>query len=447
MEGLPKIAKGRLRQGPRPAAHPEAEALTAFVEQAMPSAERDRMLAHLAECAECREVVLLASPEAEAMQPVLALPAGRSWWNRVAVWQWGAAAAAVLVVASALVVMQPRVAPPEEMAALQRTAPASSAAPQVTEPAKADAKANLNANAAEVTKLEQPAAKDQRTRNEVASGRQSKKEADGVAGGTVGRVKREPPSDNVEITASAPMVMTAVQPAAPHSENAPLVTGQRTATTGEAGKLGGFAMSSGLAKPAAESARDQDAVVSAELKDAAAAPPPAPAKQEKLLLFKSKAKAAPADPTDAVAAKAFAVEESKKSEGMDFGLPAEGERVDSKSRGPVMPNAGSEWRIADDGHLQRLHLKPTPNWNTVKVGSEKLQILAFRGQEIWVGGHKGRLYKSVNNGMTWTRVKGPWGKDFTIVGLSFREGMNGELRLENGEVWVSQDGGGKWMKK
>ena len=42
--------------------HPDADQLNAFVEQALPAHEREQTLAHLAECAACRQVVALSLP-------------------------------------------------------------------------------------------------------------------------------------------------------------------------------------------------------------------------------------------------------------------------------------------------------------------------------------------------------------------------------------------------
>ncbi len=49
----------------QPDLHPDAEALSAFAEQALPAAEKTAVLAHLAECPRCREIVYLAQSAAE----------------------------------------------------------------------------------------------------------------------------------------------------------------------------------------------------------------------------------------------------------------------------------------------------------------------------------------------------------------------------------------------
>lgn len=69
MTEVPKIVQHRLRsEGPgRPAeqSHPDADLLAAFAEQTLSQAERDSVLGHLALCADCRDVVVLALPATE----------------------------------------------------------------------------------------------------------------------------------------------------------------------------------------------------------------------------------------------------------------------------------------------------------------------------------------------------------------------------------------------
>ncbi len=67
MTDVPKIVHSRLRAATpeREAmerAHPEADVLTAFAEQALSAAERESVLQHLTLCGDCRDVIALASP-------------------------------------------------------------------------------------------------------------------------------------------------------------------------------------------------------------------------------------------------------------------------------------------------------------------------------------------------------------------------------------------------
>src|SRR5260221_14250559 len=85
MPELPNLLRQRLAVTENGAAHvhPDADTLTAFVEQSLPTAESQTVVAHLAVCEPCREVVvltqsLLAEP---ATQTVLA-PAPVARWRR-----------------------------------------------------------------------------------------------------------------------------------------------------------------------------------------------------------------------------------------------------------------------------------------------------------------------------------------------------------------------------
>jgi hypothetical protein len=70
MPDVPKIVPHSLRnasvQDALAATHPEADALTAFIEQALPPSEREGVLQHLALCADCRDAVVLALPAMDA---------------------------------------------------------------------------------------------------------------------------------------------------------------------------------------------------------------------------------------------------------------------------------------------------------------------------------------------------------------------------------------------
>jgi Carboxypeptidase regulatory-like domain len=62
--------------------HPDADQLSVFVEGASSSREHERMLTHLAECAECRKAVFLMQPQEET-RPATRTPA-RGWiWGRL----------------------------------------------------------------------------------------------------------------------------------------------------------------------------------------------------------------------------------------------------------------------------------------------------------------------------------------------------------------------------
>src|SRR3954471_16093996 len=104
MEQFPKIARARMAQQ-EAGAHPEAELLNAFAENALASKERESVLTHLAVCANCREIVSLAVGTRPA-DAALVKPARAGF--RWATFQWAAVAASVAIVTVAVLVVGPR---------------------------------------------------------------------------------------------------------------------------------------------------------------------------------------------------------------------------------------------------------------------------------------------------------------------------------------------------
>jgi hypothetical protein len=101
--------------------HPDTESLNAFVEQALGGPEREQVLAHLAGCSRCRQVIYLAQQAAAEAKVPAWLPATRpttqskAWfWNWRLTWIPAAAMAAALAL---VVTLHPRhTAPAPEMA-------------------------------------------------------------------------------------------------------------------------------------------------------------------------------------------------------------------------------------------------------------------------------------------------------------------------------------------
>ena len=96
MSEIPKLVTDRLRRSVV-TTHPDADVLAAFAEKSLSDRERAPVLAHLAICADCREVVAVAT--LAELEPVSAnvvqgeeTAPGRSWF-RWPVLRWGAAAA------------------------------------------------------------------------------------------------------------------------------------------------------------------------------------------------------------------------------------------------------------------------------------------------------------------------------------------------------------------
>ena len=107
MQNVPNIVRDRLKVA-TPVSHPDADTLTAFSERLLPESDRAVVLEHLARCGECREIVALALPQSESLQPALG-SAGSRWfaWPTL---RWAFVAAGVGIVGVGLVKYQRQVA-------------------------------------------------------------------------------------------------------------------------------------------------------------------------------------------------------------------------------------------------------------------------------------------------------------------------------------------------
>jgi hypothetical protein len=99
--------------------HPDAESLTAFAEQLLPAPQREQILAHMATCSRCREILFLAQKAVFDDQPAsTARSAAATTKNRVSgfnrwKWMWipAAAFAGFVVIAVVVHFRQPAVEP------------------------------------------------------------------------------------------------------------------------------------------------------------------------------------------------------------------------------------------------------------------------------------------------------------------------------------------------
>jgi hypothetical protein len=140
MPELPDLLRRRLAvaENDTRMMHPDADAITAFVEQSLPMAERQTVVAHLSVCEPCREVVSLSQPLLSELetQTVLA-PAPVSKWRRLLTPSFSiAAAVAAMAVIAVLVLQLPQKNTPQSAPQAKATAPANEkTSAEVKEPA------------------------------------------------------------------------------------------------------------------------------------------------------------------------------------------------------------------------------------------------------------------------------------------------------------------------
>ncbi|HXA86007.1 MAG TPA: hypothetical protein VNZ47_13075, partial [Candidatus Dormibacteraeota bacterium] len=109
MPELPDLLRQRLAVTENGAAqvHPDADTLTAFVEQSLPSTESETVVAHLSVCEPCREVVVLTqSLLAEPATQTVLTPAPVARWRRLFTPAFGAVGTVAAMAVIAVMMLQ-----------------------------------------------------------------------------------------------------------------------------------------------------------------------------------------------------------------------------------------------------------------------------------------------------------------------------------------------------
>ena len=123
MEPLPKLVHQRLQATAKAGVHPDPDLLACFAERSLSESERAPLLEHLANCADCRQIVSLSLPPLEpqpAAGAAAAWPSGPAGWYRQGL-RWAAVAACVVVAGGAVILGRHALATKKSLVALQQT--------------------------------------------------------------------------------------------------------------------------------------------------------------------------------------------------------------------------------------------------------------------------------------------------------------------------------------
>jgi hypothetical protein len=147
MNQVPKIVRQRLGATSDPA-HPDANLLSAYAQKALDQREEATILGHLAQCADCRQLLFLAQPELEAAPQVVRQPAkAPAGFHGM---RWAFWAAAVLVVGGLLMLNDRQQSSHDQMAQVARpamTQPTPASPSPATAPTDEVAAPAMSANA------------------------------------------------------------------------------------------------------------------------------------------------------------------------------------------------------------------------------------------------------------------------------------------------------------
>jgi hypothetical protein len=394
---IPRSARDVLGRQTAADEHPSADLLSGFMERALSADENARVTMHLARCADCREILFLASAATEPEQRVAAadqqggLSARQRGW---AWWKWVAPAVAAVIIVGVAIWHSPQAAKERSVAndTLALSFPSSDSAstpPIAAEKQKVSPTStppNLSSEAVPARLL------DRKTREMAAKKTPGAQMASSMTENQVAMTA--PPPAQAKPVASAPVPLPSGQMAgaAPISPRPPASSSQSVEVT--------------TAAP----------LVSSSASRALAAAP------------KTTAKAAVAHPwSDAAAA------------------PNSGNDLTYIAQAPVPP---PRWRIADGGRLETEG--DSGHWTYVLTEEPvKFDTVAVIGNEVWAGGSDGALFHSTDSGGHWTRVSlsaNGQPASGAVHSIRFDTPAAGRVTTDAGETWNTSDGGKTWSK-
>ncbi len=452
--------------------HPDADTLNAYTERLLRADERNRVLRHLADCSQCREIVMLSLPETEvgAKAPVK-LPAVRGW-RLLFKPGLGLAASAVAAVVIGVVLELPRkhVAPVQNANQIQdkqiQTAPGAAIraiqptpAPPVAPAPPLVANNNLGATATRLeakpknlASVRPPAARANQTvevfdlRGSASSAATSAPPAN--IAGFVADDRQNYINEAMFASPAAPGGSSVAQkdlPPAPaprvpnawntiHSTPVPdfagLPGGERHTLTPVRPPSRSFV--SGVIGPAqrlfqklpplsANSFAFNNTMSGSQLN---------PAKEQSQSVEITAA--SPAVETDAeLAASPAFTRRARESANLAA--------AETSSAAPV-----SSWKVAG-GKL--LRTGDPGSWIEAYPGDGiDFSTFTAHGADIWAGGHDAALIHSRDGGTTWERITLGASASGTIVKIE-ASGLNVQVLSSSGQSWTSVDGGKIWARQ
>jgi hypothetical protein len=438
MSDVPKIVHDRLRASAPGGAHPDADLLTAFAEQALSGAEREDLVRHLSRCVDCREAVALSIPPMEAVAPPKAdregVPQAETTGGGLRAWfawpslRWAAMAAAVVVVASVLVLRPGKQQQSMVDTVNQRAERIASSTDASAKPATPLADRAVAPVAGTPAKPDKSLAREARASRMIAP--QPLRAETQAATDSAARFADKKRVDSLESRGNFSSAAKKLTPQAPAARAASV--------------SGGIVASE---QPEQMIGSSQETV---EVNAAAGLVQPAPT-EDRLM-----ARDVAAPPVEK--AKLSAKEEAQlKNQVQDSGtqnkLAAAYSNSDpafalQKQRSMRSKDVAAKWSLAQ-GKLQR-SVDAGATWQIALQLQHPLLSFGVRGSDVWAGGQGGTLFHSTDSGSTWTMVQPstksePLNSD--IVAIEVRSPAEIVLSTSNNESWTTVDAGKTWDKK
>jgi type II secretory pathway component PulJ len=462
---IPEFVRERLRE--QQAAlrhgleHPDADLLAAYSENLLSVGERSLVLNHLATCASCREVVMLAQSDIVDASSAVAATA------RPRLLRWGTLRWAALTACFALtigLVLMERSLRQAKYAHMPATSerPAAEMAPNreeieaqsepAQEPIEGTAKSELRTD-------EKPAVKSFRTRNQ--NGRTGEPQAR--------RSRAERGYDRMENFASRAKQKDAfvTAPDSAVAQQSPPATAVAVPSSAAQDRLSEEARQGTVSKLATLSPKPQtpSSLSSANVGAMETQPPGKGGEMDRTWLRDQepgKKKTAPEAAPVVTASVAPVMQPEKRdkaakpqslnarSQAYNFETKdqAAGLTVGKENLAPALPTP-TQWRIRG-GKLQQ-SIDEGKTWQEIPV-SPGITLHAFwtQGPSVWAGGSGGSLFHITEAGKRSVRIPIKLGDDDvsqTVVAVTFADEQHGHVMLENGQVLQTSDGGKTWQRQ
>jgi|SRR5579859_1269888 len=481
MQNVPKIVRDRLKVAMPAVNHPDADMLTAFAERSLPEVERGIVLGHLARCGDCRDIVALSLPEAEAVEAAASL-ARRPWITWPAV-RWAFVAAGIVAVVSVgllryqshdLAQMSQRQAVSLQTADTEAKNQTTSVPKESVPAAKEEArneniKTPSSPSTRDSAKAPSPTENDSRVlaRSEPTL-KKVPQSSYGAGGRTVGGPLNTGPKmpDQWQQRQNSYAFQANAAPAPPSA-------------SANAKQQAEVALSSNYA-PAAQSVEVSGAAPAINTPEQALdakvqSQPMAPPQADSDAVGKAKAPvnvgAQTAAPLNTIVSTTPQQMAAAQSAGMAGRSASQFDATSSSSvfRWTVTPDGGLERSVDRGNTWQGVNVNDSAPSHQATAGlaakssrakekddknqpaaSPVFRAVAAMGAEVWAGGSSGALYHSSDGGNHWTRVIPSYaGSALTgdVVKVEFADPQHGKVTTSTGEIWISADAGQTWQKQ
>jgi hypothetical protein len=489
MEKIPKIVGERLKAAAVAVDHPDPDVLTAFSERSLPERERSQVLAHLARCGDCRDVLALSLPAEEPSVAVIRPIRGR-WltWPRL---RWGLVAAGVIVVGSFGVLRFRTASAPATVASYDaprvqgitnetknqtEPLPGTQQAPATDEEKKAphaefsyDQSKSVPAPETdkEFDRLEQfaklqPPVRDKRL--DAGSATKGMLRTQSLPHGPMPpqqwQLNANGSANNSAYTSQSQTPAPVVPPefARQQSSNQVVVTAQAPAPSAPSSNLGG---------PITAGKQAQDLNTLA-MEGRSVPPISSTGSSARAEVWRAKPAATPAaNAPKADAADAYSISTANDSNfAQTSPLVLESARWSINTTGGLQRSLdqGKSWQDVDvtgaagiaGGVNLRMAMKasreksPAKDKADMKQSPVVFRAVSANGPDVWAGGSGGHLYHSTDAGAHWVQVVPLWsGVELTgdIMSLQFADPQQGRIVTSSSEIWTTADAGQTWAKR